>query len=80
MRYFKILIDQLCIRVSAIIWCRVKCELFRSALWIAAIDWIAVSKFEPLLLTRKKGGLMQVGHQLYIRACIPVQWQTNYVV
>ena len=35
-----------------ILWCKVKFELPRSAPWIAAIEWIVVSEFEPLLLTR----------------------------
>ena len=34
------------------LWCKVKFELPRSAPWIAAIEWIVVSEFEPLLLTR----------------------------
>ena len=61
-------------------WCKVKFELPRSASWIAAIGWIAVSEFEPLLPTRKTGGLMRVGQPLRMRARIPVQWQTNYDV
>ena len=55
-------------------------EIPRGASWIAAIDYIAVSVFEPLLPTRKTGGLMRVGQPLRMRARIPVQWQTNYDV
>ena len=36
------------------------------------------SEFEPLLLTRKTGGLMRVSQSMYMMARIPVQWQTNY--
>ena len=37
---------------KAIKWCKVKFELPRSEPWIAAIEWIVVNEFEPLLLTR----------------------------
>ena len=48
-------------KIDSIIWCKVKFELPRSAPWITAFEWIVVSEFEPLLLTRLTSGLMRVG-------------------
>ena len=54
-----------------------KLDLPRSAPCIATIDWIVVSKFEPLLLARHTIELTQVVQPENMMVRIPVQWQDN---